>query len=180
VSLDALDEKTGKIRWSFPIEPPAALGNDQMGDPIYYDGKVAVLGSNGILYCLNAATGKPVWQKTVDTPNGELFHLDSLAKNGDLLCFRAGNNPCLDAKTGDLKWEAKGHNFWHPSVLARGAIWMPDLHSLLALDRETGSLKREQSLPSVTWMDWLETDGVYLYVVHPDGVMQLEPPVRGD
>ncbi len=65
-----IDAATGKTRWKQVYAGAGRNGGSGKADlvgctPIAYKGKVYALGSCGAVYCLDLATGKPVWQ----TPN---------------------------------------------------------------------------------------------------------------
>ncbi|MDZ4289412.1 MAG: PQQ-binding-like beta-propeller repeat protein, partial [Prosthecobacter sp.] len=95
-----LDEATGKPLWqhTYPVDyKDMEYGNGPRATPTIDDGKVYTLGTQGHLFCLDAATGAVVWSK-------ELIK-DFNAKNprygvsaaplvvGDLLIICAGGQP---------------------------------------------------------------------------------------
>ncbi len=63
----ALDEATGKTVWETPNGGSYAnnRGSGPRGTPTIDGSKLYALGSNGDLACLDAASGKPVWQMNV-------------------------------------------------------------------------------------------------------------------
>ena len=71
----ALDQETGKVKWSTPVVKPGE-GFSITSAPLYYNGKVYVGGSGGEygvrgrLTALNAETGKEEWRFwTTPSPN---------------------------------------------------------------------------------------------------------------
>ncbi|MDR2754091.1 MAG: PQQ-binding-like beta-propeller repeat protein [Planctomycetaceae bacterium] len=99
----AFDLKNGQLRWKYPLElgvlSPAAYSNNRIffGD------------TDGILYALNAQTGKELWKfktgGTIDnSPNIDL------KTNRVLISSQDGSLYALDAATGKSIWEYKTEN----------------------------------------------------------------------
>jgi hypothetical protein len=55
-SVTALDTETGQERWKFYTEGPVRFA------PVAWQGKLYVVSDDGFLYCLDAATGAPLWK----------------------------------------------------------------------------------------------------------------------
>jgi outer membrane protein assembly factor BamB len=64
----AYERKSGKVAWTLAYE--ALLSDTQGGDgpratPTVKDGRVYSLGGQGDLYCIDAASGKPIWNANI-------------------------------------------------------------------------------------------------------------------
>lgn len=63
----AIDMKTGKTVWK-TVEAGKGINvypgkrSDMHNTPVYYQGKVFSLGTTGLVYCYDAATGKKLWE----------------------------------------------------------------------------------------------------------------------
>lgn len=105
----ALDLKTGKILWSTPV----AKGDPNCSPTIDGD-RVYALGRNGELACLDAADGKIVWAKDLQSNFGGKMmsgwgYSESPLIDGDkLLCTPGGRDAmivALDKRTGETIWK---------------------------------------------------------------------------
>lgn len=112
------EEASGKPLWahSYPCNyKDMEYGNGPRASPTVHDGRVYTLGTQGHLFCLGAARGEVVWEKSL----AEDFH-GQVPRYGasaaplvvvDLLIVCAGGQPdasivALDRKTGELRWKA--------------------------------------------------------------------------
>ncbi|HTQ39027.1 MAG TPA: PQQ-binding-like beta-propeller repeat protein [Pirellulales bacterium] len=73
------DLKTGQLLWHHAIA--ARQHNDIGGDgpgstPTVHDGRVYALGGTGVLRCLDAATGRPIWIRDVLADVGTTYEAD--------------------------------------------------------------------------------------------------------
>jgi len=128
-TVRALDLDTGEVRWRFTTSGPVRFA------PHIAGGRCYVAGDDGFLYCLDAATGKLVWQFRA-APNGRLLPGNGRVvsrwpcRSGVLVAdgvafLTAGMWPsegvyvyALDAATGEEIW-CNG---------ASGAMYMPYPH----------------------------------------------------
>ncbi|HEY2882734.1 MAG TPA: PQQ-binding-like beta-propeller repeat protein [Pirellulales bacterium] len=104
--------------WSFQPEDTMFLGKAAaMGNRVYVAGSQADLGSfTGILACLDAETGKPIWQVTqlAGEPLPPFFSSPALAADGKRLIVGQGLHEdrncsllCFDTAGGQLIWSVK-------------------------------------------------------------------------
>ncbi|MBI5764421.1 MAG: PQQ-binding-like beta-propeller repeat protein [Planctomycetes bacterium] len=66
-SVVALNAKTGETRWThtyaapMPKDAETSFGRGPNATPLLVDGKLITIGFNGVIFCLDAKTGKPIW-----------------------------------------------------------------------------------------------------------------------
>jgi quinohemoprotein ethanol dehydrogenase len=136
----ALDQETGKVKWSTPVVKPGE-GFSITSAPLFYDGKIYVGGSGGEygirgrLTALNAETGKMEWRFYTIPGPGESGHNTWPSNNEAWKHGGAGiwNTPTVNPKTGTLffstsnaspDWfgrERKGDNLFSASIVALNA-----------------------------------------------------------
>jgi alcohol dehydrogenase (cytochrome c) len=137
----ALDQETGKVKWSTPIVKPKT-GYSITSAPLYYNGMVYVGGSGGEygirgrLTAVDAQTGKIAWKSyTIPAPGEKDFEGSWPANNDAWKHGGAGiwNTPTVDPKTETLffstsnagpDWngaEREGDNKWAASIVAMDA-----------------------------------------------------------
>lgn len=140
----ALDRNTGKQLWKFegdddlkPVfcAPTMSDGNVYFGEGLHTD-------SGCRLFCLDAASGKPVWQ----FPTASHTEGTPLIAGGKVY-FTAGDDGlyCVDAKTGERKWQSAGQeqqlHIDGPPALSGNRVFIGSglyTLALLAVDAETG------------------------------------------
>ena len=108
----ALDRSTGKIVWKTRNgdEYTEGQGNGPRGTPTVIDGKVYSLGGNGDLSCLDAESGKVVWQGNIlkEFGGGNItwgISESVLIDDGKVICSPGGKDAtvvALDAMTGKV------------------------------------------------------------------------------
>jgi outer membrane protein assembly factor BamB len=115
----ALDEKTGKPAWSVKLGEAGAPGWGGFAGPRCtptVDGnRLYVAGQYGDLACLEAASGKVVWQKHLVKDFGgtrpEWGFSESPLVDGDRMLVTPGGSQgavvALNKKTGELAWRTK-------------------------------------------------------------------------
>ena len=69
--VHCFDEATGKSLWTFAYEAeypdlPPENRSTPAATPIVEAGKLYMIGGNGHVHCLVAATGEPVWERRLD------------------------------------------------------------------------------------------------------------------
>ena len=107
-----------KLLWSYTPEDTMFLATPSVvGDRIYVAGCVSGLGDfTGLLACLDAATGKPLWEVTEvgGEPLKAFFSSPAVSADGKSVVIGQGFHQdrdcpllCFDAATGKLRWQAK-------------------------------------------------------------------------
>lgn len=112
--LSCLESHTGNELWQFeyPTDYQDMYGynNGPRSCPIVDDNRVYIFGAEGMLHCVNAKNGKPIWKvNTVQKFNvvDNFFGVASApAVEGDLLIVQIGGSPPGTPK--DI-WESKGN-----------------------------------------------------------------------
>jgi len=125
-----LDAKTGTEAWrdkyaAQPVAGPASRHPGPRSSPAVADGKVVTLGVAGVLSCLDAAKGAPVWRK--DPFPGvvpEFFSaMSPIIVDGMALAHLGGPGNgafiAFDLNTGDEKWRwgGEGPEYASPVLL---------------------------------------------------------------
>jgi outer membrane protein assembly factor BamB len=137
--LLAINSKTGKLIWSYPIGNPQ--GSDVWDGPSVYNGVVYVGGSNSTIYALGANNGSLIWSSEVA--------LESNISVGDGIVYLPsadGNLYALDAYSGDELWKYASPNL-HPgeSAVANGVVYVGMSNNsgqgrIVALDTSSGDV----------------------------------------
>ena len=132
--LQALDEKTGAVRWKFTtggiINASPAVGPN---------GTVYFTSHDKNVYALNGATGAKKWQYTTDGP---LNTRPAVGSNG-LVYVGASDKKvvALDAKTGAKKWEQATAIFPSSPALGSDNTVYVSADKLYAMNGKTGAVK---------------------------------------
>lgn len=113
----ALDIATGEEKWATTIGDRYTnnWGDGPRSTPTVSDGHLYVLGAKGNLACLDAGSGKKVWDKSLtDDFGGKVNnwgYTESPLVLGDLVITTPGGGDgtvlALDKKTGKKKWQSK-------------------------------------------------------------------------
>lgn len=108
-TLVALNADTGEIVWETPIEKEYRneFGDGTRATPTVDGDRVYILGAFGRLLCVEAATGKVVWEKQFDHPPTWGYSASVLIE-GDLAITTAGEEQgalvAFEKKTGKQMW----------------------------------------------------------------------------
>ena len=157
-----LEEATGKLLWTFAREktnyPSWAFVPGQEpspnGTPVVQDGKVYAAGPQAhTLYCLEAASGKLVWEKNL----AQDYQIEETATNsasplvdGNRVILQVGGKPdasvvALDRKSGRELWRSLNETAGQssPAIVKAGGrrqliVWT--MQSVSSLDPATGKL----------------------------------------
>jgi outer membrane protein assembly factor BamB len=160
-----LDARDGKLLWKheydclyrilYPTGPRAT--------PVVYDGQVYSLGAMGDLHCLDAATGRPRWSKSLPReyktkPPLWGYAAHPLVDGDKLFCLVGGENSVVvafDRHTGKELW----HNLtieeigYAPPLLIKAGgknqliVWHTE--AVNSLDPDTGKLYWTQKFPGI-------------------------------
>ena len=147
--MHAFDLQTGRIKWRHEI------ASDIIASAAYFEGRIFVGDTRGVLYALNAETGAQEW--TFDTKDtiSNSPNIDTETKRV-IVGSQKGTLYVLEAVTGNLVWEYNTQDqiFGFPSIIGRhcfvAGCGIGDLHvvdldtgrriSLIALDNTTLSM----------------------------------------
>ncbi|MEQ1859054.1 MAG: PQQ-binding-like beta-propeller repeat protein [Chthoniobacteraceae bacterium] len=123
--VESLDPKTGKPGWrhGYPCKfvDPFGFNNGPRCSPLLTADRCYTFGADGVLLCLDLATGAPVWrrdtQKDFEVPDAFFGVGSSPILEGDKLIVQVGAQPnsgvvAFDAKTGKTLWENVGEKTW--------------------------------------------------------------------
>ncbi len=151
----AFDVETGDELWSYSYEQPYNLSypGGPRSTPTYADGKLYVLGAEGRFTCLDAATGKLIWEqdwmKSYDIKESPIwgFSMHPLIVGDTLYALVGGEGSvavAFDKNTGAEKWRALssvGIGYCPPTLIDAGGvqqliIWHPQ--ALNSLNPQTG------------------------------------------
>jgi quinohemoprotein ethanol dehydrogenase len=142
----ALDQETGKVKWSTPVVKPKS-GYSITSAPLYYNGTVYAGGSGGEygirgrLTALDAKTGEIKWKSYTIPGPGEAGHNTWPANNDSWKRGGAGiwNTPAVDPKTNTLFFSTSNASpDWNGAERAGNNEWAA---SIVAMDAETGKIK---------------------------------------
>jgi alcohol dehydrogenase (cytochrome c) len=141
----ALDQETGKVKWSTPVVKPGQ-GYSITSAPLYYNNMVYVGGSGGEygirgrLTALNAETGKEEWRFYNVPGPGEKGH--NTWPKGDSWKHGGGgiwNTPTVNPKTGTLFYSTSNASpDWFGASRKGDNLYTA---SIVALNAESGKLK---------------------------------------
>jgi outer membrane protein assembly factor BamB len=105
--LYALDAASGQMIWSQPCCEKTFAWSPAIGNPVYSEGKVFVPANGNVLFCFEAADGKPVWQVS---SKGDKYGYSSPIVEGDRLYTGTlgdkGEVRCVSTADGSELWVA--------------------------------------------------------------------------
>jgi len=158
--LEAIDAATGETAWSdghaTSFVPQVGGGDGPLCPPLVHDGKVVVFGAQGMLACIDAATGRRLWQRAThrefDAQEG-YFGAGStpLAVGGRVIVNVGGRKGdagivAFDLATGETLWTAtrEGASYSAPVVVAvqqAPHVLMATRLTCLLVDPATGAVR---------------------------------------
>jgi outer membrane protein assembly factor BamB len=153
--LYCLDRQTGALVWSFDNEgdmKQVSISSPCLADGRLYIGEGFHQDSDCKLYCLDAATGKKLWEKETKS------HVESSPRVADgKVYFGAGDDGvfCLDATTGAERWHFENvHVDTKPAIVA-GRVYAGsgygDSYEAFCLDAETGKRLWRTTMDLPVW-----------------------------
>lgn len=123
--VEWMDAKTGESRGRYgygsKFEDPFGFNNGPRCSPLIAGDRCYTFGAEGVLLCLDLATGQPVWrrdtQKDWDVPEAFFGVGASPILESGKLIVQVGGQPnsgvvALDAATGKTLWENVGEKTW--------------------------------------------------------------------
>ena len=167
--VHCFEEATGKALWTYAYEAeypdlPPENRSTPTATPIVEAGRLYMIGGNGHVHCLVAATGKPVWEKRLDKE----FEIKpqscrpSPLIEGDLLILLTGGKPtacviALEKNSGKEVWKALDDSVSNssPIVITAGGkrqliVWTGE--SVTSLVPSTGEVHwRERLLTNTNY-----------------------------
>jgi outer membrane protein assembly factor BamB len=157
MTLDCMRAATGEKIWTTGYESSYTddmhKGDGPRATPAVADGKVYAFGPDGVLICVDLATGKTHWQvdtrKQFKSPQGFFGRACSPVVEGGLVLLNIGGPQAgvgaFDGKTGELRWKATGDEAGYASPVcatikdARYAFFFTRT-GLVAADPKTGDV----------------------------------------
>lgn len=120
--VEGLEAATGKTLWSdghpTSFVPQVGGGDGPLCTPVIHDGRVLVFGAQGMLACLDLATGKRLWQRDThrefEAPEGYFGAGSSPLVVGGLVLANVGGTRqqagivAFDLGSGATVWQATG------------------------------------------------------------------------
>jgi outer membrane protein assembly factor BamB len=127
-------DRSEEWKYKYPAKaisgPSASVHSGPRSSPAVAEGKVAILGVDGVLSCVDAASGKKVWQKD-EFPNVvPQFYTASSPLIVDGMCIAQlggkaeGAIMAFDLNTGDLKWKwaGEGPQYSSPIIMTADGV----------------------------------------------------------
>lgn len=124
--VEALDPATGKSRWHFDYPTrfvdPFGYSSGPRCSPILTADRCYTFGAEGVLLCLDLATGQQIWRRDTgtdfDVPEAFFGVGSSPILEGKLLIAMVGGQPnagvvAFEAATGKTVWENVGAKTWN-------------------------------------------------------------------
>lgn len=104
----------------------------QSGSPTVSDGRLYILGAGGHVRCIDALTGKDVWNNRLPVEFRDEFWQSSFLVVDDLAIFLAGRLYAVRTKDGSIAWEgdAKTSRGTHTSPV----LWQHDGHDFVIVN----------------------------------------------
>lgn len=135
--IRCLDAADGKEIWQHkyaaaPVQGAASGFSGPRASPTVADGKVVTLGVHGVLTCLDASTGKQLWQNKDYEGSVPRFAASSSPLVVDGMCIvqvgsdSSGGIVAYDLSTGsqNWKWDADGSAYGSPVLMTVGGTKM--------------------------------------------------------
>jgi len=131
----AMNDATGKVKWSFSTNNPV------FSSPTLSNGRIYIGALNNTIYCIDAASGAGLWNFQT---SGAVYScpvvVDGILYAGD----ESGNLYALNAFTGAQQWMTRvaSNNLYGGPTVANGMIYLGSLDDhVYAVDATTGMMK---------------------------------------
>jgi outer membrane protein assembly factor BamB len=156
--VECLDASTGKGQWKFaaPTRYRDAFGKGDgpRSTPVVAGGRVYTLGVEGRLCCLELATGRKVWERSLNedyqVPPGFFGVATSPLVEGDLLLVNVGGRGAgivaFDRDSGKEVWKATDHAASYSSPVAATIhgvrhVFFLTREGIVSLDPKAGNVR---------------------------------------
>jgi outer membrane protein assembly factor BamB len=166
--VSCLDWKTGATLWQIAYECSYAEFTYEAGPRAavtVHDGRAYALGAAGHLHCLDAVTGKILWQRDLKREYGIRMPKWGIAAHpiieGEVMITQIGGTgeACVvafDRKTGEERWKAfpDEASYAPPIVIeqaGRRLVVMALGYRLVAFDPADGTLRWSHDQPKSSW-----------------------------
>jgi outer membrane protein assembly factor BamB len=186
----AMNRRTGRTIWEHKYDAPVIKESDKKsqvtqfgigpgGSPLVVDGLVYTVGFTGIVSCLEAATGTPVWSHDLYAEE-DLFlkfgYAVSPIAYGDVVIVLAGGRSdngviAYDRRTGDVVWKSTGYKCSYSSPIIVSVDGLDHLvaymgEDIVGLSPATGELqwtvKHESQYSTIITPIWCSGNRVFL------------------
>jgi outer membrane protein assembly factor BamB len=148
-----IDAKSGKVNWDLvlgrvqPQYPNFSAYAPAITSPAVGDGKVFISTNDGILHALNTEDGKEAWH--IDWKN--MGYSSPLYHDGRVYCALSdkGRVFCVDAKTGQFKWQTDTDSVIYDSSFCFGGgnVFIGNVGGVLnSIDANTGKIEWQYRL----------------------------------
>lgn len=136
--LVCIDAVTGKHLWCF------SAGCSIANAPAVADGVVSFISITGIIYGLEAGTGRILWEKKLENPERQWCYSSPVISNGVLYCGTPYSFAALDLKSGRGIWQKSLCREYMPCppspLVDEKAIYLSfSWGNLFALDKQNGN-----------------------------------------
>jgi outer membrane protein assembly factor BamB len=154
-----LNADTGKVLWqdkyaTAAVPSPASGYGGPRSTPLVADGKVYTLGVNGVLSCLDAATGSVTWRKETKGVPQFKTSTSPLLADGKCIAF-VGALTAFDAATGEVKWKGpSGAPYGSPALMTvddTKQIVTPTASALVGVSLADGKVLWQVKLPGSSY-----------------------------
>ncbi|SED33733.1 Outer membrane protein assembly factor BamB, contains PQQ-like beta-propeller repeat [Rhizobiales bacterium GAS191] len=146
--MHAFDAANGAILWEYQATG-AALQKGIWSSPAHHDGRLFFGAYNGVVYCLDAKTGREIWTQS----SGEWVGASPIVvpKHGLVYIgleferpWAQGSVCALDIRTGNKVWERLTKKYQHgsPAYWKGGdlILWGTADHAMAALEAKSGKV----------------------------------------
>ena len=181
---EALDAETGKTLWrtdhATRFRPQVGGGDGPLCTPTIAGGRVITFGAQGVLSCIDLATGKPAWQREthreLDAAEGYFGAGSSPLVVGDCVVVNVGGRDGagvvgFELATGKVRWQATNEpaSYAAPTAVQLGGrshAVVVTRYQCLLIDAADGSIgwqfpfgMRGPTVNAATPLVWTADDG---------------------
>jgi len=162
--LEAFHQNDGTVAWLKTI----GNRNDSLFDvddrPLFINGKLYVTSADGILVCLDAKTGRILWDASAGGVNDPIYY------EGKLYVTGGKKLSCVDPSSGRIYWEQELNVLGLSSPVAgkRYIAVVSTTNKLYLIDSDTGDILFERYVRKGSFGDPVISDDI-LYVLSNTG-----------